>query len=92
MAKKDKINADFMRLETALKTHPLPHVNGTSHLGEAQEFMWMNESTDGVHFKHSNSRNYLTLKPDGSIHIPTGRLFERGTFDRFGEETKIEKP
>ena len=79
-----RIDADFKRLEAALKSTPLPHSDGSSHTGEPGEFMWMNENGNGsVSFKHRESRNYITLSPAGTINIPTGKLFHAGVFDRF---------
>jgi hypothetical protein len=77
----EHMEEEFKRLAKALQTTPLPHTKGGSHTGSPSEFMWMNQDHRGSHFKHIESRNYLTLKPNGEIFIPLGGPFNRGTFD-----------
>ncbi len=78
-----EVSAAFERLEIALATFPpLPLEGGGVRKGDAGDFMLMHENEDGsLAFKHSDTRNYLTLAADGTVDAADkGRAFWRGTF------------
>lgn len=78
----------FERLTKALKAYgPLPTEKGKPRVAQANEFMYMQQTSDGTfQFKHADTRNYVFVKPDGKLVIPTGGSFMRGFFDSFNEE------
>jgi hypothetical protein len=78
----------FERLQIALRTQPLPTRDGGTRQAEAPEFMLMDCTSINGHewafFKHRHTRNYLHLRKDGVITIPTkGSEFHGGTFDDY---------
>jgi hypothetical protein len=78
----EEIKTKFERLDAALQSTPLPTLSGQTRKAKAGEFMWMQSSHLGEQFKHSDSRNYLYLKVDGTIEIPdTREAFKQGVFD-----------
>ena len=79
----ETINKHFERLHEALKSVDLPTEHqGTRRGVHAGEFMLMGYDYIGnVKFKHVITRNYLILREDDSIHVPTGGPFRLGFFD-----------
>lgn len=75
----------FERLEIALQKTPIPLKDKTTRIAKAEEFYCMLHtpplSRQTIPFKHRDSRNYLYLKPDNTLYIPTGGGFHNGTFD-----------
>ena len=77
----------FALLEKQLPNYLLPKADGTTRIADADEFMLMHESDSGhhkwAHFKHRTTRNYLSLRADGLLHIPSksGNPWQQGTFD-----------
>ena len=75
----------FDKLAMALKKEKLPTRKGEMRQAEPGEFMLMNVTPSGVaQFKHSDTRNYVFLKADGSLEVPrTKEPFFQGEFDIF---------
>jgi hypothetical protein len=75
----------FERLQKALHRTPLPLSDQTTRYAQADEFYCMLHTQEltqqTIPFKHRDSRNYLYLRPDNSLFIPTEGPFHRGTFD-----------
>lgn len=80
-----QVQALFDKLTEALKMKSLPTSKGTLRQAKASEFMLMHTDAQGrTGFKHSDTRNYLFLMPDGTLYVPqTKEPFMRGEFDLF---------
>lgn len=79
-----EVETRFEILARLLQTTQLPTEAGPYRQADAGEFMLMHETEDGLHFKHRDTRNYLTVtrgQGEMKIVIPTGYAFARGTFD-----------
>jgi hypothetical protein len=78
----------FERLTKALKAYgPLPTEKGKPRGALANEFMYMQQTSDGTfQFKHADTRNYVFVRPNGKLEIPKGGSFMQGFFDAFHEE------
>ena len=66
-----------MRLcETTLKS-----VDGGTRVVGVGEFMLMLSDDRGFHFKHRNTRNYVSITHDGELKVyETDVVFHRGVF------------
>jgi len=78
----------FERLTKALKAYgPLPTEKGKPRVAQANEFMYMQQTSDGTfQFKHADTRNYVFVRPTGKLEIPKGGSFQLGFFDSFSED------
>lgn len=84
---KEVIQAAFQRLIPLLASTPLKNEDGTTRIAELSEFMFMQIDQEGnIGFKHCDSRNYIFLLKNNTLHVPeTSQAFQRGTFDVFEE-------
>lgn len=93
MSEPTKAEAAFAyeRLTKALKDYgPLPTEKGKPRVVKANEFMYMQMHLDGAfQFKHSDTRNYVFVKPTGKLEIPKGGSFMLGFFDSFQEDVEL---
>lgn len=84
-----EVNARFDLLAGLLATHHLPTQDGAYRQAQAGEFMLMHEDENGTHFKHRDTRNYLTVPPTANaLVVPVGGAFCRGFFDIVQFETE----
>lgn len=82
--KKDEIQICYQKLEAALQALPLPtSTPGFHRTAKAEEFMLMHEDEEKrLGFKHTHTRNYIFLLPEGEIFVPqTKEPFLQGEFD-----------
>ena len=80
----EQVETRFAVLARLLEIYHLPTEAGPYRQADAGEFMLMHETEDGFHFKHRDTRNYLTItrgQGQSKIIIPIGGAFARGTFD-----------
>lgn len=60
-------NAWFERLKPLLNERKLPCENGPARVCSPDEFMFMHEDHTGGHFKHRDTRNYITVRKAGPV-------------------------
>ena len=72
----------FAGLKTALAKTQLPTAAGGTVQSTVNDWMLMHVTEDGtVGFKHHDTRNYVFLRPDGTLVVPrTNQAFMRGEF------------
>jgi hypothetical protein len=77
----DEWNRVWAALDAALKSSPLPVEGGGTVHCDVCDFMLMGVNDDGTaHFKNVITRHYLNIAEDGSMRIPTGKLWTSGVF------------
>ena len=86
--KPEEIEYHFAGLKYKLATQKLPCSDGTTRYADADEFMLMHISEEGmIGFKHHDTRNYVFLSKDHQrLIVPqTSEAFMRGHFEIFEE-------
>jgi len=84
----DEVNGYFDVLAESLAKYHLPTQSGEYRQAASGEFMFMGHTEDTIGvpvmtFKHRDTRNYLWLKENGQVIVPTGSAWHRGYFDAF---------
>lgn len=80
-ARQGRIEAIWQRLANALAKQELPMENGRSGRCTPDDFMFMSIDGEGVaRFKNRWTRNYVYLRPDGTLIVPKGGAWRQGFY------------
>ena len=76
----------FQQLAENLRIYQLPLKNGTYRKATADEFMLMDVWDGRVHFKHRNTRNYVSQSLLGEGFATHGNDYDGGVYAMSEEE------